>query len=86
MINGAQFSSDGKYIVTATGWPTTIWDSATGKKVLSFPREARSHNAYFNSDGRYIVTAFDYTARIGDTKKGAMMDSLEEHNERVIDA
>jgi Flp pilus assembly protein TadD len=65
----AEFSPNGRYIVTASSNHTArVWDAATGQAV-SPPLRHRDlvWNARFSPDGRRVVTSsFDETARVWD--------------------
>ena len=66
-VGFAAFSSDGKYIVSAS-WDRTvrIWDAKTGAEVCAFKgHTAYVYSAVFNPIGRQIVSASeDGTIRI----------------------
>src|SRR4030095_16514001 len=68
-VYSAQFSPDGKRVVTASYDHTAkLWDAASGKPI----GEPMKHHDWVNSaqfspDGQQVVTAsFDYTARLWD--------------------
>jgi len=68
-VNFATFSSDGKYIVTASRDKTArIWDVASGKELAVLRgHENDVKTATFSPDGKRIATtSFDETARIWD--------------------
>ena len=58
-VNSAEFSPDGKRIVTASGDNTArIWDAETGKLLHTLTgHEDRVNSAEFSPDGKRIVTA-----------------------------
>jgi hypothetical protein len=63
----AQFSPDGRWVVTASANNTAcVWDAATGKPVSEPMRHEESlSSAQFSPDGRWVVTAsLDKTARV----------------------
>lgn len=62
----AQFSPDGKYVVTASNDHTAkVWHVMTGKLLYTLSHEKNVGSAQFSSDGKYIVTAsYDHTAKI----------------------
>jgi WD40 repeat protein len=86
-IHDAEFSPDGKLVVTA-GWDKSagLWDAATGKRL----RELRGHRgelwtATFSPDGRMVVTASgDRTARVWDVQNGNTIAKLRGHSDQVI--
>jgi len=58
----AQFSSDGKRIVTASGFDAArVWDAATGKSLTEVlnrtDTDEQIHSAQFSPDGKRFVTA-----------------------------
>ncbi len=68
-IESAAFSSDGKYIVTASRDMTAkVWDAHSGKLLCTTkPHDKGLSNVAFSSDGKYIATASrDTTAKIWD--------------------
>jgi WD40 repeat protein len=65
----AEFSRDGKRIVTASADKTArVWDAQTGKQLGEpMKHEAAVRSAKFSPDGKRIVTASeDKTARVWD--------------------
>jgi WD40 repeat protein/serine/threonine protein kinase len=72
-VDDAEFSADGRRIVTASEDRTArIWDSQSGAPVGQVMRHRRSVNtANFNRDGRFVVTgSHDGTARVWDANTG----------------
>ena len=68
-VSSAQFSPDGKRIVTASDDQTArIWDAQTGKPLTDPLKHGdKLSSAQFSPDGKRIVTASaDWTARIWD--------------------
>jgi WD40 repeat protein len=68
-LKSAQFSPDGRWIVTASDDGTArLWDAATGQPVGEpMKHEDAVESAQFSPDGRKIVTASaDNTARLWD--------------------
>ena len=85
-LNYAEFSSDGKYIVTASyDGSARIWNVATGNLLHTLKGHTDWVNtAEFSSDGKYIVTAsYDGSARIWITATGKLLHSLVGHIGRV---
>jgi WD40 repeat protein len=88
-IWNAQFSPDGKQIVTASSDQTArVWDAATGKEVAVLRgHEGQVNSAQFSPDSKQIVTASDdTTARIWDAVTGEEVAVLRGHGDRVISA
>jgi dipeptidyl aminopeptidase/acylaminoacyl peptidase len=68
-VHSAQFSPDGKQIVTASGDNTVrVWDAQNGQPLTDPLKHANSvGSAQFSPDGKRIVTASDDgTARVWD--------------------
>jgi len=66
-VYSAQFSSDGKRIVTASSDKTArLWDTGSGKLLATLQgHEGPVYGAQFSPDGKRIVTASnDETARL----------------------
>ncbi len=88
-FNSAQFSPDGKYIVTASDDNTArVWDAKTGEPVTEpLMHENSVNSAQFSPDGKYIVTAsYDYTARVWDAKTGEPVTESLRHEGPVYSA
>lgn len=101
-VNSAQFSSDGKRMVTASSDGTArVWDVATGQTLaelrghgVTLTVEASSPEvlddvniARFSPDGQRIVTASnDRTARIWDAATGAELAVLRGQTDSVAQA
>jgi WD40 repeat protein/uncharacterized caspase-like protein len=88
-VFSAQFSPDGKKIVTASPDNTAkIWDAVTGN-ILA---DLRGHTgplqtAQFSPDGKKIVTASrDHTAKIWDAVTGKLLIDLQGHKDMVYSA
>ncbi|NOS71586.1 MAG: hypothetical protein HOP33_16880 [Verrucomicrobia bacterium] len=74
-VNSAQFSSDGKRIVTASADKTArVWDAQTGQPLTEpMIHGGDVRTAQFSPDGKRIVTASYYgdaTARVWDAQTG----------------
>ena len=80
-INGASFSSDGKYIATASSDNTVrLWDVETGEELRRYTGDAPIENVVFSQDGKYILTgADDGTARLWDVDYHTTMAYLCNH-------
>jgi WD40 repeat protein len=82
-VVGAEFSQDGKHIVTASADKTAlIWDWEKAKSSPAAPIALKGHTdeltgAAFSRDGRYVVTASnDGTARIWEAGTGTLVQEL----------
>jgi dipeptidyl aminopeptidase/acylaminoacyl peptidase len=87
-VKSAQFSPDGKRIVTASDKTTRIWDAQTGK-LLTDPmkHDGAVLSAQFSPDGKRIVTASsDKTARIWDAQTGKPLTDPMKHDDAVLSA
>lgn len=88
-VSSAQFSPDGKWIVTASNDGTAkIWDAQTGKFLQDLKGHAGSvRSAQFSPDGKRIVTAsWDSTAKIWDAQNGKLLQDLKGHTGSVKSA
>jgi WD40 repeat protein len=70
-INGAAFSPNGRWIVTASDDLTArIWDAQTGKSLVELRHTGEVTSACFSHDGKLVVTASkDNTARVWEVKQ-----------------
>ncbi len=88
-VGSAQFSPDGRQIVTASEDGTArVWDGATGKPI-SEPMKHGSWvvSAQFSPDGRRVVTAsWDGTARLWDAVTGQPLGEPMKHQNFVSSA
>ena len=81
-VNTASFSSDGRYVVTASDDHTAIiWDALTGKLLHKLQGHIRSVvSATFSPNGNYVLTASDDgSALIWDVLSGNLLHQLEGH-------
>ncbi|MCK4761736.1 MAG: hypothetical protein KAW12_06005 [Candidatus Aminicenantes bacterium] len=83
-VNAANFSKDGKYIVTA-GWDKTarVWDR-NGREIQKLTgHEGGIYSAVFSKNGEYILTAGrDGTARLWDFQ-GEALQVFEGHTGQI---
>jgi WD40 repeat protein len=91
-VNSAEFSPDGKRIVTASEDNTTrLWDAETGQPIgepLKAPGGGFVYSAAYSPDGKRIVTAsLDKTARLWNAETGKPIGQpLEGHAGAVLSA
>ena len=89
MITSANFSADGKYIVTASlDLTAKIWNGSDGKLLNELKGHTASLlSAVFSPDGKYIVTASkDKTTKIWQTSDGQLIRELKGHTDWVTSA
>ncbi len=88
-VLSAQFSSDGKRIVTASYDKTArVWDAQTGQPLTPpMKHDGFVLSAQFSPDGRRIVTASeDKTARVWDAQTGQPLTPPMKHDGWVLSA
>jgi len=78
-IYSAEFSRDGRQVVTAGQDSVRIWDAREGAAVrILHGHENTIPSVAFSADGQRIVSAStDHTARVWDTMSGAQLAMLE---------
>ena len=88
-VLSAQFSPDGKRIVTASADKTAlVWDAGTGNLllILNDHKDIVSY-AEFSPDGKKIVTAsYDNMVRVWDAVTGDHLYTLKGHKDSVLSA
>ncbi|MFN5169962.1 MAG: eIF2A-related protein, partial [Cyclobacteriaceae bacterium] len=89
-VRFAEFSKDGRLVVTASDDKTAkIWEASSGKLLHSLEGHSREVNtAQFSADGQYVVTtaSYDSTASIWQTNSGKLLHSLKGHSGWVVSA
>jgi WD40 repeat protein len=66
-VYAAEFSPDGKGVVTAPARDARVWDAATGKAIGEpMKHDDEEASARFSPDGNRVVTASWDTARVWD--------------------
>ena len=88
-VNSAQFSSDGKRVVTASFDRTARqWDAVSGKPIGEpMKHEDLVYSAQFSPDGQRVATAsFDNTARLWDGLSGKALSYPMQHDSEVTSA
>lgn len=86
VVCAANYSNDGKYIVSAsTDRTVCIWDAFTGKlRVTLNGHENTVLYAVFSPDDRFVASASkDKTIRIWNSETGALLHVLKGHSESV---
>ena len=88
-INDAQFSFDGRLVITAgADGSARLWEAATGREIRALQGHTRGINsARFSPDGGAVVTASDdSTVRIWDVATGEVRSTLRLHRGPVLAA
>jgi WD40 repeat protein len=88
-IGSAQFSPDGRRILTACNdWTARLWDAASGKPAGAPMKHAkRVNSAQFSPDGQQVVTASDDgIVRFWDTASGKPVGEPMQHQKAVNSA
>ena len=82
----AEFSRDGKYVVTASEDRTAvIRDALTGRPVAAPLRHDRGvATASFSPDGKWVVTcSADWTARVWESATGKPVSAVMRHRDKI---
>jgi WD40 repeat protein/serine/threonine protein kinase len=84
-VTSAQFSPDGKRILTASYDGTArVWDARTGERLIEVKHDRELSSAEFSFDGKRIVTASrDSTARVWDAETGMPLTVPLKHGDWV---
>jgi WD40 repeat protein len=85
----AQFSADGKTVVTASSDKTArLWEAGSGKELAVLRgHEGWVSSAQFSADGKTVVTAsLDKTARLWEADSGKELAVLRGHEDSVWSA
>jgi WD40 repeat protein len=87
-VFGAQFSPDGKYILTSS-WDGTarLWDALTLQEVRQIKQSALVLTAGFSPDGKYILTTGngdDPNVRLYETETGTLIYTFKGHTWTVF--
>ena len=65
LVNGVEFSPDGRYVVTAGDDGVRLWNAQTGEKIRQFGKLSRAYSsllrATFSPDGKYVLSAANGT-------------------------
>jgi WD40 repeat protein/serine/threonine protein kinase len=76
-VRHAEFSPDGRHVLTVVGTLGRLWEVATGKEVARFSHDREVRAAALSVDGRRLVTAADdRTIRIWETATGRLVARL----------
>jgi len=88
LVWSAEFSPDGRYLVTVGGSDAHLWDAVSGRQLMRFSPHGSVASAHFSPDGKRVVTSsWDRTARIWSAATGQAVLKLEaEHSQFINDA
>jgi len=86
--SSAQFSPDGKFVLTVINNSVSVWDAITGNAVSEqIEYEGSINSVQFSPDGKYIVIASsDKTARVWAALTGRAVSEPMEHEDVVNSA
>jgi WD40 repeat protein/serine/threonine protein kinase/tetratricopeptide (TPR) repeat protein len=89
-LESAQFSPDGKWVVTVSaGGAAWVWDAETGQPLTGPLKHTNGvvHSVEFSPDGKRVVTASsDQTARVWDAQTGEPVTEPLKHTSNVNSA
>jgi WD40 repeat protein len=81
------YSSDGKYIASASsGGTARLWDTASGKVVQFFTHDGPVNSVDISPDEKYILTGgADRLARLWDAQTGELARTYVGHSDAIYD-
>lgn len=84
-INFAEFSPDGRRLITVDGKTTRIWDRESGRQLVELTgHTGEVQHAEFSPDGERALTAsWDKTARLWDAHTGRQILLLSGHDDKL---
>jgi len=84
-ITDANFSPNGKYIVTASGDNSAkIWEVATGKQITTLRgHSSQVFSARFGPNSKHVITAVGKTAKLWDASTGTEIREFKGHTNKV---
>ena len=83
-VAAAEFSADGKQVVTSSGDTARIWDAQTGRRLIEVSALGKEiHAVQFSPDGNRITTASGDTVRMWDARSGRPLGEPLKHGYRV---
>ena len=86
-IGYAQFSPDGKRILTLSGNAAQVWDAQSGQPLTGpMKQDDKDSSAQFSPDGKSILTVSDNIARVWDAQSGKPLTEPMQHDEAVNSA
>jgi WD40 repeat protein len=87
-VKSAEFSPDGRRVLTVSGSKAQLWEAATGKNpIVITAHGANLWGAAFSPDGRRVVTtSYDGTARLWDVETSKELGVIARHGSWVSSA
>ncbi len=79
-VNFAQFSNDGKRVITGSGNTVQIWNITDSSAPISLPHGVPVCHAAFSSDGRKVISAASHAAFLWDADSGDRFITLPHTN------
>jgi len=79
-VNFAQFSNDGKRVITGSGNTVQIWNITGSSDPISLPHGVPVCHAAFSSDGRKVISAAGHAAFLWDADSGERFITLPHTN------
>ncbi len=77
-VNFFDFSCDGKKIISSSYDGTTrIWDTSTGRQLLSISTDAYAYSAKLSKDNKFVVTVSKDSLSVWDAATGLLLRELE---------
>ena len=87
LVNSAQFSPDGRRILTASGDTAQLWYVQSGQPLMEpLKHDDKMNSTQFSPDGKRIVTVSGDTARVWDVQSGQPLTGPLQHGGSVNSA
>jgi WD40 repeat protein/Flp pilus assembly protein TadD len=84
-VRVAEFTPDGRHVLTAAGKVARLWDLAGGKPLFDLSHEAEIKTAALSRDGRQLVTAtVDRRVRVWETSAGRAVGKLPPQEQEIM--
>ncbi|HEU4833663.1 MAG TPA: hypothetical protein VFS90_04580 [Pyrinomonadaceae bacterium] len=83
-VASAEFSHDGKFIVTRTkDGKVRLWDAGRKTAIKELSENSASNSVEFSPDGKLIATAGDTVVKLWDGTNGTLVRELQGHSANV---